>query len=120
METIAQLQKERDRLAFEVLCLRLMHREIPSLDVGDGDKVFVFVCGGNNNAIPRPILDKITKETGCDDWEYIHIPRNELRKTEGKNPAAVALGSISTDKKAAAVRENGKKGGRPPKHKTPS
>lgn len=31
------------------------------------------------------------------------------------NPAAVALGSISTPKKAAAVRENGKKGGRPKK-----
>ena len=30
-----------------------------------------------------------------------------------KNPAAVALGSIKSEKKAAAVRENGKKGGRP-------
>lgn len=30
-----------------------------------------------------------------------------------KNPAAVALGSIKTDKKAQASRENGKKGGRP-------
>jgi hypothetical protein len=29
-----------------------------------------------------------------------------------KNPAAVALGSISTAKKAAAARENGKKGGK--------
>lgn len=32
-----------------------------------------------------------------------------------KNLAAVALGSIKSDKKAAAARENGKKGGRPPK-----
>lgn len=32
-----------------------------------------------------------------------------------KNPAAVALGSIKSDKKAAAARENGKKGGRPKK-----
>lgn len=30
-----------------------------------------------------------------------------------KNPAAVALGSIKSEKKAKAVRENGKKGGRP-------
>ncbi len=30
-----------------------------------------------------------------------------------KNPAAVALGSIKSDKKSAASRLNGKKGGRP-------
>jgi hypothetical protein len=32
-----------------------------------------------------------------------------------KNPAAVALGSIKTEKKAKSSRENGKKGGRPKK-----
>jgi hypothetical protein len=30
-----------------------------------------------------------------------------------KNPAAAALGSIKSNKKAAAARKNGKKGGRP-------
>jgi hypothetical protein len=35
-----------------------------------------------------------------------------------KNPAAVALGSIKTEKKAEAARKNGKKGGRP-KNKLP-
>ena len=30
-----------------------------------------------------------------------------------KNPAAVALGSMKSDKKTAAARKNGKKGGRP-------
>lgn len=32
-----------------------------------------------------------------------------------KNPAAVALGSIKSKKKAQSSRENGKKGGRPKK-----
>lgn len=32
---------------------------------------------------------------------------------ENKNPAAVALGSIKSDKKTKSSRENGKKGGRP-------
>jgi hypothetical protein len=36
-------------------------------------------------------------------------------KEKPKNPAAVTLGRIKSDKKAAAVRENGKKGGRPKK-----
>jgi hypothetical protein len=34
-----------------------------------------------------------------------------------KNPAAVALGSIKSKKKAKASRENGKKGGRPKKNR---
>jgi predicted amidophosphoribosyltransferase len=34
-----------------------------------------------------------------------------------KNPAAVLLGSIKTEKKSEASRENGKLGGRPRKHK---
>ena len=41
-----------------------------------------------------------------------------------KNPAAVALGKLGgskkSDKKAAAVRKNGKKGGRPKKLKDQS
>jgi hypothetical protein len=38
--------------------------------------------------------------------------------TDEKNPAAVSLGKLGgaakTERKAAAARENGKKGGRPP------
>jgi hypothetical protein len=45
-------------------------------------------------------------------WDTI----SKIKKiVEPKNPAAVALGSIKSEKKAAAVRENGKKGGRPRK-----
>jgi len=36
-----------------------------------------------------------------------------------KNPAAVALGRIKSEKKAAAARINGKLGGRPRKEKQP-
>lgn len=35
-----------------------------------------------------------------------------------KNPAAVALGKLTSPKKAEAARENGKKGGRPKKVQT--
>lgn len=34
-----------------------------------------------------------------------------------KNPSAVALGSIKSEKKAKSSRENGKKGGRPSQYK---
>lgn len=36
-------------------------------------------------------------------------------KSQDKNPAAVALGSIKSKKKALTSKENGKKGGRPKK-----
>jgi hypothetical protein len=39
--------------------------------------------------------------------------RQHDAKMRGNNPAAVALGSIKSDKKSASSRENGKFGGRP-------
>lgn len=44
-------------------------------------------------------------QVGRHRYNFIHM----------KNPAAVALGSIKSEKKAKASRENGKKGGRPKK-----
>jgi hypothetical protein len=46
--------------------------------------------------------------------------RFDYKTGKSKNPAAVALGSIKSKKKAAAARENGKKGGRPKKKFTSS
>lgn len=40
---------------------------------------------------------------------------NNTRSNEHKNPAAVALGSMRSKKKAKTSAENGKKGGRPKK-----
>lgn len=39
----------------------------------------------------------------------------QMSKAMDKNPAAVALGSIKSKKKAKSSKENGKKGGRPKK-----
>lgn len=36
-----------------------------------------------------------------------------FKKLDMRNPAAVALGKLKSEKKAQAARENGKKGGRP-------
>ena len=46
------------------------------------DTVLVFVYGGNNSAIPVPILNQMASETGCSNWEYVHIPRNHERTTK--------------------------------------
>lgn len=40
---------------------------------------------------------------------------NESPGMKEKNPHAVAMGKMKSDKKTVAVRENGKKGGRPKK-----
>ena len=66
------------------------------------ERRFIGYCHGDN--IGRGIFDLYADE--CSDMEEIVIvPIIE-------NPASV-LGKIKTPKKAAAARENGKKGGRP-------
>lgn len=50
--------------------------------------------------------------------EELYRPTGNGREFLGiKNPAAVMLGKMTSEKKAAAARENGKKGGRPRKEK---
>ena len=51
-------------------------------------------------------LEELLEEAGCDLEKH----KNDRAKLA---IAASALGSIKSDKKAAASRENGKKGGRP-------
>lgn len=48
-------------------------------------------------------------------YQFLAVVVRNARRNErnDKNPAAVALGSIKSEKKAKASRENGKKGGRP-------
>lgn len=59
-------------------------------------------------SLPREIA-------GIDFGEQVDFIESLEEMFPTKNPAAVALGSIKSKKKAAASRENGKKGGRPKK-----
>lgn len=54
---------------------------------------------------------------GCKCPKCTEIRGMYKRWREKEISAAAALGSIRTEKKAAAARENGKKGGRPKKDK---
>jgi hypothetical protein len=55
-------------------------------------------------------------EYPIDEWYIANVESHPLIKVSfQKNPAAVALGSIRSQARAKASRENGKKGGRPRK-----
>lgn len=56
-------------------------------------------------------------QEGC-EWRMSEGSPGYCPKHNEKNPAAVALGSIRSEKKTKAARENGKLGGRPKKTHT--
>lgn len=67
---------------------------------------------------PEPLCGRRVRQWSDGRIEaHYFIYGEPCRAGERKNPAAVALGSIKSEKKAKSSRENGKKGGRPKKEK---
>jgi len=62
----------------------------------------------------RGDIEAINLDTG-ERWQRVSGDGESVLEST-KNPAAVALGSIKSKKKAAASRKNGKLGGRPSKN----
>lgn len=60
-------------------------------------------------------MNELRREPCENCGKYLKVFYEDGNMASKKNPAAVALGSIKTEKKAATSRENGKKGGRPKK-----
>jgi len=57
-------------------------------------------------------MNRLSNEDRCRVLACL-VEGNSIRSTVTKNPAAVALGSIKSAKKAQSSRQNGKLGGRP-------
>lgn len=80
-------------------------------EVGSSN-MFITGIDENNAAITKQAVMRPI----CRDCYCLQDPEHYVCKP--KNPAAVALGSIKSEKKAEASRLNGKKGGRPRKEPT--
>lgn len=75
--------------------------------------------------IKCPTCNGLYHSLGYARHRTMHYEQRERMKifnemSSNKNPAAVALGSIKSEKKALAAKENGKKGGRPKKPLDPT
>ena len=78
-----------------------------------------YGIGGNKGEVAyQPRSTGRESYDACDRWCRTHDTANTMAIVEREDKATLAaraLGSIRTEKKAAAARENGKKGGRPKK-----
>jgi len=76
-----------------------------------------YGIGGNKGEVAyQPRSTGRESYDACDRWCRTHDTANTMAIVEREDKATLAaraLGSIRTEKKAAAARENGKKGGRP-------
>jgi hypothetical protein len=89
----------RTKLAKELL------RGCPADALADHQSIAAAIARGDSR-------DKILNMPETDNWPETYVwLKNHLEKS----PAAVALGSIRSEKKATASCANGALGGRPPK-----
>ena len=90
-------QRQRDKMASELM------RGCPDESRADHEAIAVMIRAGESRT-------KILTSPEADLWPDTYI---WLRDMLPVNPAASALGSIRSERKAAAARANGKRGGRP-------
>jgi hypothetical protein len=102
------IDPERGSPACRISCegFEYIETEIPEYPEPEGLIVF------GNHRYDRFTVDEVVEQYP----EYSNVLSELKQLIELRSSAAAALGSIKTEKKAAASRENGKLGGRPRKN----